>query len=730
MKKIISFCSMIMVILVGFILSSCCSPSDCQVKVTFVSADEELGLEDYEYEVKFNEPTKIQINIPEGFDHTKINATISGTVQEPLVEFEEEVEEEYYYSINKTLTYSIANVKRDFELILDLTEMPKLQFNVNLSAGLNDFKVVTVADETLKKLTLLNKNNTTSEISFVNQVAAVDYGENIFLIHTQNSSDRKLYNALYSEVNHFTLDKNKSSIGSIEYSEYGVSKKGNTRYYYDGDVYSSIFYIGEIKEDINIYPDIPGYVKEKGFKTDEEPNTFYLFTNLSEYNSDYCTIETYVATNETYNSSNSNLDKIGNVVVKKVAPNSIYKQRYDVHNIYIGSDLNGDSLLSLVQKNKLKENLYIKVSSTIGLEHIKLKLIKYEKEGLSEGYLLNADLVSSKGGTFIKLTKEAMMEFTIQRDMIDANQNVHTYYTGSAIFYFELDNNYFAEDRYPGKFKFSRFQLGIKILNTETEGTVEDFHFAAYIKDGEKRDYGLIDYHYNTSKLNRIDCIYFATDKLFDENNNYKNNLYVEVRGEEYQDYKSITISSITFHIGILLLTAPDPLYVEDPKVYNGYKEYLIDIDEKKTLSEYTILASLSLSQKKYQAMEVDFSHFELPQKQGEMVYATNKINFKELADFGTPITYVNQSTFNSVSISCNYDLYYFVRSASGIDLDFDIYLDPNDKNTKVSASTTLYDITGEPITIDINGEPYYVKVLMLDIIYDTIDGNLYALKK
>ena len=78
MKRInlVYFFMMPVLLLMGFFLSSCCSPKDCVVTVNFVGVDEDLGWEDYSYSVPFNEPTSITLNIPEGYDHTQVKAYI------------------------------------------------------------------------------------------------------------------------------------------------------------------------------------------------------------------------------------------------------------------------------------------------------------------------------------------------------------------------------------------------------------------------------------------------------------------------------------------------------------------------------------------------------------------------------------------------------------------------------------------------------------------------------
>ena len=137
--------------LMGFFLSACCGTKMCEVKVIFEGVDEHLDFKDYSYKVEFNQDTDIVIEIPEGFDESKAVATIDGIVQTPKITYLEEIEDEYKYTIGKTVTYSLTRVRRPFEIKIDLTEMPRLQFNVKLNS-LTNCNIVTVPKEKLDRI--------------------------------------------------------------------------------------------------------------------------------------------------------------------------------------------------------------------------------------------------------------------------------------------------------------------------------------------------------------------------------------------------------------------------------------------------------------------------------------------------------------------------------------------------------------------------------------------------
>ena len=75
-NKWMYFLIMPVLLLMGFILSSCCSAKVCEVKVTLIGVDEDLDLESYSYTVQFNESTTISLDIPEGYD-ILVNSNLS-----------------------------------------------------------------------------------------------------------------------------------------------------------------------------------------------------------------------------------------------------------------------------------------------------------------------------------------------------------------------------------------------------------------------------------------------------------------------------------------------------------------------------------------------------------------------------------------------------------------------------------------------------------------------------
>lgn len=722
-------------VLMGMILSSCCSIRTCEVTVNFVGAAEELGLETYAYPVDFNEGTKVSFDIPAGYDHTQLKLSIDGVEQEYEVEFEEEVAEEYQYAVSKRLTYSVLFIKRSFELKVDLTNMQKCSFDVTLDSSLKDFKLLLVDEASLEGVTNLNKDNIKSSMDFVSNTVTVNYGESVFLMHNKYKS-KTHYETLYSKPSVFTPDSHKGSVGTVNYDFYNVAKKGNGRYYYDNNNYQSLYYLGQIKEDIKLYSYIPNYTPDKGFDIVRDPNIFYLFTNPSEFNSDMCTIETYTSTNINYDSNDETLDKVGEVVLKKTTRADTYNYRYDIHQVYLGSDLNGDNLLSNNQKEKTNKDLYIKVSSSIGIENLKFKLLHHERE-VYTNYNLNADIISEKGYTFIKLSNDAMMDFSIEREKVDTYGQVYPYLSGSAIFYVEINEDYYKAH----KNIYSRIWLRKDIIDKETVATQSDFNFTVYVKNGDKKNYGLVDYHYEGASSSPRDCVYIETNQIFDENRMYRGTLFCDALGPDYEGYRTIIIDQMDLCLGYgsksSITPNRTPIKIENPKQLNGWKEFLVSLKNTDLMSsvdqsvaeEYTLTIDVDVTNPLTTPYVIDFTYLDIPDEAGSMVYLTNNVSFETLSDF-VSVRYSTREDFKTIRLSSDYDAYYFVQCYTNPDFDFDIYLDPNDRSTKVSSSKTLCDITGKPLTIEFNYQTYYVKVIVQDLIYETLDGKIYAMAK
>lgn len=717
-----------------FLLSSCCSPKACKVNVNFLGADPRLNLNSYSYEVDFNDSATITFKVPKGYDHTKISAEISDVNIDYTVTIDDSIyEEDYLYDSNKTITYKIENVKRYFTINIDLSKMPKLTYDITLNDNLSNFKALIIPEEKTKRFTKLTSSDVIQAVEFVNGKASIEYGNYVVLVNTSTTDN---YQTLYSDLNHFTSEKNKANIGSLKYSQYDLAKKGNTNYLYDGDIYSSLYYIGQIKEDMNIYSQIPGFTPDKGFNIDRKPNTFYLFTNLSEFNNDILTMETFTTTDEPYDSTNPNLDRIGGKTVRKVSPDSIYNNRYDLHKIYLGTDLKEDILITDEDKENLRQDLYFVVSSDIGLDKFEFKLLHDAYENAFKGYLIEvSDVQTDKGKSFVRLSMEDLVKFSLKRDYVDTNQVVYEYLSGSAIFYPAIKEKVYSEDKDKSIYAYSKFYLEKQFKVSNKDFAKNDVFFNLYIKNGDGIKYGFRDYTKDIHQPDPRDLVVFQTKDLFDENDNYKGNLYLTIKGPDYKNFKSIQLKSLNFYLGRDLLTR-DGFEVSNAKTFNGCEEYLIGDMDKDGLSVYTVKAVIVLKSSYNMSTALDFSELEAPADFTEGVYITDNSQFSSLSDFafvnaGNKIDF-NQSITplgHQIKFSSSNDLYYFIKS-SDPNFDIEMRLDPSDPSTVMSTSKNFCDITNTPLTLEVNGTPYKIKVIKQDIIYELLDNKIYVVKK
>lgn len=731
MKKIglnITFLLTILLVFCGIIFSSCCSPKPCKVSVVFEGADERLNLNNYSYNVEFNDDTSISFDVPAGYDHTKIKAKIDSVDIDYEVEYAqgEVVAENYEYACKKTITYKVENVKRNFKLTIDLSQMQKYKFKITTQKGMSGFKLLVVPESKLDRFITLEKADVLEEIPVINNVAEIEYGKIVLMCQTL-TADITGYSQLYSTIGHFTEDRNKANIGTLNYSVYNLAKKGNANYWYGSNSATRLYYIGQIKEDINFYPSIPNYIADTGFKFERKPNIFYLFNNLSEYNSPFMNVETYVATNSQFNQSDSSLDRIEGQVVKKIESNYKFNDRYDVYKLYIGTDLENEILLDETEKEEVFEDFYFVITTNTKIDLFNFWLLKDESEYYGHSYKVNlSESKTTKGKYYIKLTKEILTDLSLKRDLIDDNI-VYQYMSGSAIFYPEFKYN--ADDS--GYKDYVCFCIGKEFSATDPNVTYKDIYLNLYIKDGDQKIYGFMDHQSENNQPKPRDRIYFRYEDIFDENDTYRNNLYVDISGHQYQDFKSPLIKTIGYKVGDSYITNIfKPLEVANAKEFNGYSNYKVNtLPEDSFLNTYVFTAVIDLNRRWEGPAPLDFSNLNLPDSYTDGVYITDNSEFKDIKPF-VLIYSGNKNTYKSLKFGLNNDLYYFVNSQTDPDFDIEIRLDPNDPSTVVSIAKEYTDIMGNPLSIEVDGAPYYVKVLRMDSIYEIMSNVLYVVKK
>lgn len=725
-KLSIYFCFLV-VLVGGFLLTSCCSPNPCKVDVKFVGADTRLGLENYSFYVDFNETAKIEFPVPKGYDSSKIISTINNKNIEYEVAYTkgQTVKSGYEYDVDKKVSITINFVRRSFELDIDLTAMQKLTFDITLNDEMNNFDALIIPQEkSTGYFTSLSSSDVLKTVQFVDGIASIEYGDYVVLMHNVNK-DSKNYDTLYSQVNHFTSESNISSIGTINYSFYNKAKKGNTNYLYNNESNKTMYYLGEIKEDLNLYSQIPNYEKDKGFEIDRKANTFYLFTNMSCFNSDILTMTAYSSSEKTYNVADGSLDRIDGQTVEKVSNFDTYLGKYDLHKIYLGSNMSSDVLLGSEDKNLTNKDLYFVLESTLDLtKDINFYLLDDENQQSKNAYKLSVEKnKTEKGLYYIKLSSETLDKFSQIRDMVYYG-SVRSYKTGLAILYPEIDYNFFHDTK---ESDYLRIYKNIIITNNNSSIDTSGLQVNLYLKDDSGNNYGFVDNHSWPNTSLKRDCVYFKTSDLFvvgESKKTFKNNVYIEIKGNDYENFKSVKIKSVSLKNKDMSLTKY-PIEVSDPKIFNGITDYKVGGFYYDELGEYTLTISITLCDPVTDYITLDFSHLQLPNNYSQGLYITANDNFEDISGFML-VNGGNKDTFNSLKFGKSGDLYYF----SNCNLDIEVRLDPDDPTTVISSSQYFKDIKGEKIKININGEPYNILVIKQDIIYELISSKMYVVNK
>lgn len=715
---------------VALLFESCCSPKEIVISVHFQNADSRLELKDYKFKNEFGTAAYITFDVPKGYDHTKIKGTAEGYDLEYSVDYEIPNAEEtygldYLYDLNKTVTYKVAMVKRSCRVNIDMTEMTKKTFNISLDTGMSGFKVLIISKDQTEGLVKLLSKDVKETIEFNNNVATVEYGKIAILLHNRKTS-KQSYSAIYSELGRFTAIKNIQNQGTLRYSEYPVAQNGNTLYNFNYDSNQCLYYLGEIRESIDVQPTIPHFQYEKGFSIDRTPNIFYLFTNLTAYNSDILTMNAYSPVGNNYNGND--LDSIDGVSIQKVSPAQIYNDRYEIHKIYLGHDMNSDPVLT--DRENVNTDLYLEVSSCLGISNINFYLLAYEREDKQYATKLEVSTkTSTKGRYFIKLSSDVLQKYCQDRDQISGD-SVYPYKTGSAILYPNLDD-FYSKERDQDKYTLIKIWLTKNIIGgTETIKDEDIFYNLYTLDNSNKKHYGLIDYNSEPNSTKPRDFIYLLRDDIF-PNGKYCKQLYADVRVERYVDFRSVTINSVSLVLGKGDLLVNETT-VKDCKICNGIDNLSIDFLPKDMLWQYEITANVKLKLKYSQLTTLDFSYLEFPSNEiGSSVYMTSKSEFSDFNDFFS-VTPANKTLYKdngNLKFSSAQDLYYFVKCDEE-DFDIEMRLDPNDPSTCISKSKELKDITGERRKIYVHDVPYYIRVVKQDTIYSLLTDYIYVVQK
>lgn len=732
-KNIRIFMCAVMLLISGFLFNGCsCSPA-YMVNVTFIEAPEEIKVVSYSKDVGFEGSHTVEFEIPEGYEESDMVVTIDNEEIDFDVEYIKghNVDENYLYSVKKKISFGVADVRRSIDIKIDMTNLHKKTFDVKFTSGdAKDFEIVIINPESISRLLTLNSNNTVKKIPFFENKAQVSYGDYIALVYKRKTNAND-YTKIYSNKGYFTDPSKIKMINDQEYIDLPAAKRGNTYYIYGGDTATRIFYFGVVKENVDLSFSLPSRTADNRLKVGEGRNTFYLLTNLQKYNSDIISIQSFVKNpNASYSVNDSTVDKIDGETISKITPTESYKLMYDVHKIYLGDNITIDPFLSEEEKANLYDEIYFQIATEIGIKNLTIRLLVNEKM-MNVDYTKLSVIESDKDKSYVKISKEEIIKYYSKHMYEDSSGNTFEYYNGAAILYVGIDAGYVNVQTYYETFKYSKFTLRVTLDGLSSDGYSGKYRFVPYvIDDYGNKDYGYVDYHlYST--FNSL--LYLETSKIYDSNGKYKNSLYLDVYGEDYEGYTSTKLYSVDFIWGTGQNITQQAVIVSNPKVYNGVKGYHIykhDPDSKLYLKEpnnsYTLTARIIFQDVNKSNYSVDFSALDLPQDFNEGIYVANTHTVSELSDF-TLVNFLNKELDLGLYFGYSKELYYLITSRNLANYEVDMALDGLGEKM-VSYDSILYDIAGNKVTIMVNGESFVVRYKYMSESYEAPDNDKYHL--
>lgn len=729
-----------------FCATACFSPKQFIVDVKFLGVSEELvSIRSYQRGVEYGKDHEVTFKVPEGWDSSSVTAKLvvgnKSADLEVATKYKDSMIDSYKYATEKEITVKLSRITANCTIEIDMSGVSKkvceLKFNGN--TAFEKFTAVAIDPAELTQLIVLDKDKILKEYTqtTINKLD-INYGDYVALIYNKDHTQPEI-DTIYSRENYFTETSHKANIGKIHYSFYDKSVRGNVAYTYNNNSNTRIFYLGEVRESMDFYTSIPEYQESKGFTDIEDvPNTVALLTNLSKYNSDLLTTTFYKKTNKVYSSGDSSLDMISSTgtVLEKVSAVEQKYNRYDLYRVYVGDNYSTETHWTTDEKANIIEELYVSIESEIELTYFDNLLLEYENQPYIGAFSFEFDLSSTRGKKFVKLTKELLQSFILDRSYEDEKTS-YDYKTGMAILYIkpkmDLDKLTETVDVINGadgsvsqvtRKKYTEIST-IFIFNTNLSPSIYDYNISIYaIRDG-KKEYGLIDYHYRYN-IDKCPMVYMKTEYVLNNNNDYNDSLYIDIIGPEIVDCRSPRIGSLD------IKSSGNPVFKNDKTIFvnensdiNGITNQVIGssefIDGQDT---YSFKFTISLSSHKTEAYQVDFTHMNLPKNSSQGIYVSNDVDFDELTDFDL-VNYLSAAKTSDdvsdnmkiVSFGYHRDIYFI--TVSDVEIPFNIYLDPEDPNSKVSIARPLYDIVGNPLTIDVGGEEREVRVMYLDIIYE-----------
>ena len=119
-------------------------------------------------------------------------------------------------------------------------------------------------------------------------------------------------------------------------------------------------------------------------------------------------------------------------------------------------------------------------------------------------------------------------------------------------------------------------------------------------------------------------------------------------------------------------------------------------------------------------------SALSLPTNLNEGIYVTNNYNVSKLSDF-TLVNFVTKDMDLGINFGFNRELYYLITADNLKYYEVNMALD-SAGNKLISKENILYDIAGNQVTINVNGETYIVMYKYMSESYEVPDGEKYHL--
>lgn len=745
----------LMIVLSSYIIGACCGPKMCKISVNFNDVDELLGLSNYTEIVEAGAPVKVVVDIPEGYLYDNFSAKVGEYNLNYDVKISDPtIEPEYEYTVAKTITISIDRVNANHQIDIDMSGVRIKKLKVGVAKDLlnnailkednsiisTNLQIVTINPEYLTDLKYLRGDAILDQIPVtIDGEAYVEYGNYAIFCFTKEENKQEM-KSIYSSVGKFTPENKIIEFKENKYAQFDLAVKGNQPYnlYENNSLLSKtrLYYIGQIKEDMDIYRQIPDFEVTKGFTFENKKNQFVLLTNKQDYNSSLLSISAYVSTFQLYDSANLMLDMIGDHTLAKIqkynedglfkTPDvySEFGKRYDMLSFYIGENIVLDTFLTQEEKSTLSNDIYLVIESEIPIDELNIQLLSYEKQAMNDfpKKILTNYEISIRNKAVFKIDKSIVNEFIKERrDTYSGND----YLIGNAILYVSIGQKFMEENWDRKEFTTLMYPLTI---NGSTINYSLDYSIELFVEDKS----GNVDYGFIDMQGDNCDVAYFKSSQLYDQEGDSapvaRNDLYIRITGPDYNDYYSPVIETIFLYKPYdVPLVGQLGESVKDPKTFNGLEKYSINVDmslnslDNSTFigRQFSIKIFLNVTTKNLGIFDVDFSNISLKDKFNDAIYMCNNIEFDSLDDFQR----VDNSAINNDSANIrfgnNCEIYYFVYSEDE-DLEFDIYVGQRNPETnvyegvynelrKISETTVLKDILGNIIRVRDNTGKFHV---------------------